>query len=433
MVAQFPRLLIGVALLAAAPVAAQEFVAAPGRAVCRGENGYANAEGAPRTFLWRAEWLAQARARAQADPDFAQALRKKADAALARGPYSVTHKTALPAGGSRNDYYSIGPYWWPSPGKRGGLPYERRDGKVNPESRDNTFDKDRIGKFANDVTDLAIGWHVLGDRRYAAHAAALLRTWFLDPTTRMNPNLNYGQAVPGRSSGRAEGVIELRALQPVVEAIGLVGTAEVLAPEEQAGLEAWFGQMVQWLATSPIGRTERSKSNNHGLYFDALLMQFALFARLEPVARHVATEWPARRIDIQFGADGGLPAEHKRTRSLHYSFFALEAAAQVAGLAECVGRDLWRARGANGVGLEQALAFHTPFAAQPGSWRHPEQALTRGVATPALRMQMARPLRLAAWGYAEPSYEAAANGLSPGESAVTDWLSTQMPATSEEE
>ncbi len=59
-------------------------------------------------------------------------------AALARDatPVAVTDKTTLlPPSGDRHDYFSLSPYWWPDPGKPAGLPYIRRDGETNSESK----------------------------------------------------------------------------------------------------------------------------------------------------------------------------------------------------------------------------------------------------------------------------------------------------------
>ena len=48
---------------------------------------------------------------------------------------------------------------------------------------------------------LAAAYKITGENRYATKAAELLRVFFLDPKTRMNPNLQYAQAVPGASPG----------------------------------------------------------------------------------------------------------------------------------------------------------------------------------------------------------------------------------------
>ncbi len=44
---------------------------------------------------------------------------------------------------------------------------------------------------------LRLAYYFSENEMYAEHAAKLLRVWFLDPETRMNPNLNYAQAIKG--------------------------------------------------------------------------------------------------------------------------------------------------------------------------------------------------------------------------------------------
>lgn len=426
-----------VTLCGAATAVAQSATDAPeprafaplvGRAVCAAGAGYGAQSDRARTFLWRPEALAIARLRALNDPAALAGLLRRADAALSRALYSVTEKRAAPPGGSANDYASIGPYWWPAPGKRGGLPYVRRDGKVNPESRDVTFDKARMVDFSRDVVDLALAWHLTADRRYADHAARMLKAWFLDPATRMNPHMNFAQAVPGVSTGRAEGLIEVRVLTPVAEAVGLLGPSGALTADDEAGIEHWYAQMAGWMTTSPIAQAERAKTNNHGLFYDATLMHFALFARLTPVAEHVARAWPTKRLAIQLAADGSLPEELPRTRSLHYSFFALEAATQAATLAECVGIDLWNAETSDGRGLASALTYLEPYAKDPTTWPHPEQALTATDPRAALVEQMARPLRMAGWGTGDGRYETLAEVADGTDETAEAWWLPRLPA-----
>ena len=50
------------------------------------------------------------------------ALKRRADQAPLTTPRSVTHKTSVPPSGSKNDYMSMGPYWWPNPDTPNGLP-----------------------------------------------------------------------------------------------------------------------------------------------------------------------------------------------------------------------------------------------------------------------------------------------------------------------
>jgi hypothetical protein len=385
--------------------------AAPGH--CAGIAGYEQAFGA-RTFLWRPEGLALNKQRLADEASALKSLRKAADSAMMRGPYSVTAKTKAPQSGSRHDYYSIGPYWWPDPSKADGLPYVRRDGETNPESRGPEFDKDRIQRFAADVQLLSLAAYHLDDRRYADQAAALLRAWFLNPTTRMNPNLNFAQAVPGINAGRGEGIIELIVMPQVIESIGLVAAQGVLTPEEVDALKIWFGEFASWMQTSANGRDEAAKTNNHGLYYDYLLTHFALFAGKEDLARDVASKFVEKRIAAQMAKDGSLPEELSRTRSLHYSFFAMQAATRMATISECVGVNIWAAKTADGRDLAKGLDYLAGFLPAWNGWQHPESALGDAKKTAALRRLASEPLRLMAWGTGDQKYQVQAQQLNVG-------------------
>jgi hypothetical protein len=191
-----PTLAVSV-LLAAQPVAAQTPAAAP---ACEGSSGYAEAFGGRRTFLWRPDWLMSVKARLATDPTLQPAraaMLARADAALTRAPYTVVDKTQTPASGDKHDYMSMGPYWWPDSSKPNGQPYVRRDGHMNPERDTNAFDLTDLEAMTGDVQALSLAYYFTGDERYAAKAAEFLRVWFLAPETRMNPNFNHGQAVPG--------------------------------------------------------------------------------------------------------------------------------------------------------------------------------------------------------------------------------------------
>jgi hypothetical protein len=177
----------------------------------------------------------------------------------------------------------------------------------------------------------------------------------------MNPSMTYAQGVPGRTPGRAEGVLDTFRLLRVVESIGVLAPAKVLTPVEQKGLEAWFGDYAQWMQTAPTGKEERAAENNHGIWFDYQLATFALFARKPDLAKSVIAAAGKGRIDPQIEADGKMPRELARTKGLHYSYFALEPLVGMAELAPCVGVDLWGYKGPKGQGIRVAYDYLAPF------------------------------------------------------------------------
>ncbi|WP_292070942.1 alginate lyase family protein [Brevundimonas sp. UBA7534] len=393
------------AVLAASGVAATAMTAQAAAPTCRGSDGYAAAFEGRRTFLWRPDGLEAARQRLAAgdaalQPAWAR-LKARADEALERAPYTVVDKTMTPASGDKRDYMSMGPYWWPDPSKPDGLPYIRRDGRFNPERDGDGFDVTDLENLSQDVQALALAHYFTGDRRYADKAAQMIRVWFLDPATRMNPNFNHGQAVPGRVSGRAEGVIDAHRLARVVEAAGLLEPTGALTPGDQSELKTWFGDLVEWMATSPIGREERAARNNHGLYYDTLITHFALFAGLDEVARVVSERAAGDRLDAQIAPDGSWPHELSRSRSLHYSTWTMAAAFDLADEARCVDVDLWNHRGPDGRSLRAATDFLAAWAGREQDWPWPELDKTETQSLYEVLLRAARE-----WN--EPAYAAKA-------------------------
>lgn len=368
-----PLSVLAVTAAAGAPSAAAAFPSAPA-AICRGAEGYSAAFGGRRTFTLRPAELEAIKASLASDAAVAQAYRAliaQADRALTRKPGSVLDKRTVPVSGDRHDYVSLAPYWWPDPANPDG-PYVRRDGQVNPERETNRFDRTAFGRMASDADTLGLAFYYSGDRKYADKAAAVVRTWFLDPATAMNPNMNYAQAVPGRENGRAEGVLDTSGLITVIDAVGLIGPSGALSADEVKALEGWFSRYVDWMRTSANGKAEAAARNNHGIWYDAQLARFALFARRDDIARSTVTAFPKARIEKQVDVFGALPHELTRTRSFHYSIYTLDAAYHVADSAACLGIDLYGYAGPDGRSLRKATSYVAAYRGRPGEWPHKE-------------------------------------------------------------
>ena len=296
-------------------------------------------------------------------------LKGLADLELAKAPFSVTHKKIVPPSGDVHDYLSFSRYWWPDPDKPDGLPYIRKDGVVNRKLIANG-DRVRLGEFCNAVQALSLTGYLLDDERYSRHAAKLVRTWFLDEATQMNPNLNFGQGVPGRATGRGPGIIDTRGFMLVLDAVELLDES-TWSDEDQSGLQAWFDEYQNWLKDSPLGQHEERATNNHGSWYAAQRARYALFAGKEDIVREIIAG-AKTRIGEQFDADGNQAAEHKRTLSLHYCLFNLTALSRLARVGDKIGEDLWGHTPDHGCGIRKGLDVLMPYLSKTNEseWPH---------------------------------------------------------------
>ena len=318
----------------------------------------------PRVFALSSTSLSQTKARvAKQDKSLMPALerlRREADAALTVGPFTVVSKQRVPPSGDKHDYLTLAPYWWPDPTKPDGLPYIRRDGELNPESKRDT-DNPKLNAMADAVETLALAFYFTGEERYAERATLLLRVWFIEKATKMNPNYEYAQAVMGHNNGRGAGLIDARNFIEVVDSIGLLAGSRAWTATDQQAMQNWFRAFTQWLQTSANGKEEAAARNNHGTWFAATFATFALFIGDEALARKTVEAVKAR-IAWQIEADGRQPLELDRTRGMSYSLFNLNALLTVATIGDKLNVNLWEYQTKDGRGIRKAFEYLAPFA-----------------------------------------------------------------------
>jgi hypothetical protein len=281
--------------------------------------------------------------------------------------YSVMNKKQVPPSGDKHDYMSQAPYWWADPSKPNGLPYIRRDGERNPEL-DKLTDKDELGKMMTDAELTSIDYFYTGNQASAKHSANLLRTWFLDKQTKMNPNLNFGQGIPGINSGRGIGIIETRELYRVIDAAILLQTSKSWTEDDHKGLKKWFADYAKWLTNSNLGKDEAKAKNNHGTHYDAQLISFLIFTDQAEIAKK-QLETTKQRIKSQIEKDGSQPEELARTLSWNYSFMNLYGFLTVARLAEHLKIDLLNYE-TDGKGLKKAVEYLNPYVKGEKKWTY---------------------------------------------------------------
>ncbi|KAJ6631541.1 alginate lyase-domain-containing protein [Mycena sp. CBHHK59/15] len=298
-------------------------------------------------------------------------LTAQADSWLTQGPWSVTNKKILPPGGDIHDYASQAPYFWPS-NTSDGCPYINRDGVHNPEVDLYTDHGDRGLMFQSSYI-LSLGWFYTGNVKYANHAGDILRTWFITPATRMNPNLNHAQIVPCANTGRSIGIIDFsQQYTSVLDAAAILASgAPGWTTSDIAGFRTWNTEFLTWLETSQFGITETAATNNHGTFAIMQSAGIALFVGNTTLAKQkvLSTE---PRIAAYINPDGSQPLELTRTRSFHYSTFDLVAYTRLAAIGKKFGVDLWAYKGPQGQSINGAVDFIIPAATNATAWAYPE-------------------------------------------------------------
>lgn len=291
-------------------------------------------------------------------------LRAEADKLMKEGPWTVTGDRPKGVDLDAHEYYTEAPYYWPNPDNPTG-PFLRKDGQTNPARV--AANQASLNAMSDAVFTLGVASLLLDNAVYGKRAATVIHTWFLNPKTRMSPDLDYAQSIPGVNNGRGAGIIDGRSLVRAIQGMEFLEQTSNWDPKDQAAVHKWFEDYLHWLLTSTNATDERRSGNSHSSWWAAQVAASASFID-DSKAQQQAFGFYRGLLPRQILPNGSAPREESRPRSLRLSIFNLEAYAVVCRIAQVHGTDLWRVRGRGGVTISTAIDYLSPYLDDPKKW-----------------------------------------------------------------
>lgn len=297
---------------------------------------------------------------------------ERAEADLTARPVTVTSFIAERSEGSLHDFYSEGDYWWPDSLNPDG-PYVRRDGCTNPDN----FVQHRHAmiRFSDIVGNLTSAYILTGDEKYVKPVMDHVRAWFVDESTKMNPNLQYAQAIKGVATGRGIGIIDTIHLIEVVQSLMRLREAGMVSEDIDRGATEWLTAYIDWLTNHPYGVAEMNATNNHGTCWVMQVAMFAKYVGNKEVMKMCSDRFKNVFIVNQMADNGSFPQEMARTKPYSYSLFNLDAMATICQILSTDEDNLWDYTMPDGRNMRKAVEYMYPYIADKGSWELPADVM----------------------------------------------------------
>ena len=280
-------------------------------------------------------------------------------------PKTITSVRSDRSAGGLHDFFSEADYFWPDPAHPDG-PYVNRDGQSNPAN----FNDHRKLMIALSIQmpALTAAWLLSRDKRYSRHAADHLHAWFVAPETRMNPNLEYAQAVHGVSTGRSYGIIDTLHLVEVARAASIL-EREILPRSDAQAVRNWFASYLEWLSSSERGKAERDARNNHAMCWALQAAEFARLVNDETARLDIYRRYREVLLPDQMAPDGSFPKELTRTKPYSYSIFNFDVMAALCQSLKGLEPDPPQFHLPDGRGLAKAADFLYPYLKDKREWK----------------------------------------------------------------
>jgi hypothetical protein len=296
-----------------------------------------------------------------------QEIIKIADACLKEDLSTITKYSCPRSQGGKNDFYSEGDYWWPNPEDLNG-PYIRRDGLTNPDNF--LSHRTEMKKLNESISYLASAYILTKNKKYLNKIEEQLNSFFINPATRMNPSLLYGQAIKGLFSGRGIGIIDTIHLIELARAVYKLKTS--LPSYVYQPMVKWFEDYTNWMTQHKYGIEEKNNGNNHSTWWAAQVMAFSQLTQNKEHYTIAETTFK-ELLTKQLSKDGSFPEETKRTKPYNYSLFNLEGFTLMSMISKQMPQqaNLWNYATPNGT-LKNAWDFMSPYVIDKSKWPFPK-------------------------------------------------------------
>ena len=279
---------------------------------------------------------------------------------------SVMDKKRVTPSGDKHDYFSMARYWWPNPKTEDGLPYIRKDGQTNPDTED--LDHKALDRFGKMLRIYSLAYFFSGKEEYADKGWDLLRTWFINKKTRMNPHMGYSQVRMGHNNnqGSHSGLLDGYAFLYVPDAVAILSDASCTRQNDIRLIRQWFSDYLEWMMTSGQGMKENNADNNHGTAYHIQVAVYAAFAGNDSIAGAWRLSFPEQRVFPQVETDGRQPFELVRTRAFGYSCYNLVHYLDMLDICRLAGNNLMEDPEV-AKDIANAIDFLIPFLGKPVS------------------------------------------------------------------
>ena len=222
-----------------------------------------------------------------------------------------------------------------------GLPWTAHTGYDYPGA--GSYDRASSDALFNAVVPLTLAWWFTQHASYGARAAVLLRHWFLEPATAMNPNLDFADTIPGvgpETGGTVDFVSMLRqwrqacSVGPAPSDVSdVLCTVQARFPRVldcvrllEAGDEAkqfwtaadrramrdWVGKLLKWWLHSRPGAAIMARFGNIAQTSAITALSMALYTEQQGTALAIARAQAERHISQQVDASGHVFRDMKR-------------------------------------------------------------------------------------------------------------------------
>jgi len=287
-------------------------------------------------------------------------------------PPSITQNTAdVKKQTGANNYTSFATYYHPDPNTPTGFPYVRKDGFRNGEI-EKISDRPYLNSLHYYLLRFCTLYALTNSEKYAEKSIEIIRKFFIDENTKMNPDLTYSGIVIGNSMDDLKirgAIIDTSILCRLPDFLELIKSSQSWSKEIEDGMVSWFDSLSNWLKTHPRGIRQSGYSHNIKTAYVNQLCSYLYFCGKQSEAKSYLENNVRDLLSAQIDSEGKQPLEMDRVKSRHYSSFNLTLLVRMAKISNSLGVNVWNYEDENGRGsIRKAMKYLCQCYENPQEW-----------------------------------------------------------------